>query len=93
MNSTYQRLYREQLESAVREFHELIDTIKIARQLSRMAADKVLTLPAVEFELQERGTVASMLFKPIQDGKARVKFVQTLATLSHKQETWQPQVL
>ncbi|KAF1935000.1 hypothetical protein EJ02DRAFT_487434, partial [Clathrospora elynae] len=51
MSSTYQRLYREQLESAVRKFYELINTIEIARQLSRMAADKVLTLPAVEFEL------------------------------------------
>jgi hypothetical protein len=44
-------LYREQLESAVRKFHESINTIEIARQLSRMAADKVLTLLAVEFEL------------------------------------------
>jgi hypothetical protein len=56
-----------------------------------MAADKVLTLPAVEFELRERGTIAGMLFKPFQDDKARKKFVQTLATLSHKQETRQPQ--
>ncbi|KAI1663563.1 DUF3435 containing protein [Pyrenophora tritici-repentis] len=51
IGSTYQRLYRERLESAVREFHESIDTIEIARQLSGMAAEKVLTLPAVEFEL------------------------------------------
>ncbi|KAI2478958.1 DUF3435 domain containing protein [Pyrenophora tritici-repentis] len=71
IGSTYQRLYRERLESAVREFHESIDTIEIARQLSGMAAEKVLTLPAVEFELRERGTIAGMLFKPIQDEKAR----------------------
>ncbi|KAF1364070.1 hypothetical protein EJ07DRAFT_162583 [Lizonia empirigonia] len=71
IGSTYQRLYRERLESAVREFHESIDTIEIARQLSGMAADKVLTLPAVEFEVRERGTIAGMLFKPIQDDKAR----------------------
>jgi hypothetical protein len=91
IGSTYQRLYRERLESAVCEFHESIDTIEIARQLGGMAADKVLTLPAVEFELRERGTIAGMLFKPIQDDKARVKFVQALAKLSHKQETRQPQ--
>jgi hypothetical protein len=30
-----------------------------------MAADKVLTLLAVKFELWERGTIADMLFKPI----------------------------
>jgi hypothetical protein len=89
IGSTYQRLYRERLESAIREFHESIDTIEIASQLNGMAAAEVLTLPAVEFELQERATIAGMLFKPIQDDKARVKFVQTLARLCHRQETRQ----
>jgi hypothetical protein len=91
LGSTYQKLYRERLESAVCDFHESIDTIEIARQLSGMAADKVLTLPAVEFELRERGTIAGMLFKPIQDDKARIKFVRTLARLCHRQETRLPQ--
>jgi hypothetical protein len=91
IGSTYQRLYRERLESAVRKFHESINTIEIARQLSGMAADKVLTLSAVEFELQERGTIAGMLFKPVQDDKVWVRFVRTLARLCHKQETQQPQ--
>jgi hypothetical protein len=90
IGSTYQRLYRKRFESAVREFHESIDTIEIARQLSGMAADKALTLPAVEFELRDRGTIAGMLFKPIQDDKGRVRFVRTLARLCHKQETRQP---
>lgn len=93
IGSTYQRLYRERLESAIREFHESIDTIEIARQLSGMVAAEVLTLPAVEFELRERATIASMLFKPIQDDKARVRFVRTLARLCHKQETRQPKAL
>jgi hypothetical protein len=53
------------LESAVHDFYKSIDTIKIARQLSGMAADKVLTLPAVKFKLRERGTIAGMLFKLI----------------------------
>lgn len=90
IGSTYQRLYRERLESAIREFHESIDTIEIARQLSGKAAVEVLTLPAVEFELGERATISGMLFKPIQDDKARVKFVSTLAKLCRKQETRQP---
>jgi hypothetical protein len=89
LGSVYQRLYRERLDSAIREFHESIDTIEIARQISGMAADKVLTLPAVEFELLERSTIAGMLFKPIQDDKTRVRFVRTLARLCHKQETRQ----
>jgi hypothetical protein len=90
IGSTYQRLYRERLDSAIHEFHESIDTIEIAKQLSGRAAAEVLTLPAVEFELQERATIAGMLFKPFQDDKSRVKFVQTLARLCHKQETRRP---
>lgn len=90
ISSTYQNMYRERLEAAIREFHESINTIEIARQLSRKAATKVLTLPAIEFELRERATIASMLFKPIQNDKARIMFVRTLARLCHKQETWRP---
>ncbi|KAI9668710.1 MAG: hypothetical protein M1817_005194 [Caeruleum heppii] len=90
IGSTYQRLYRERLESAIREFHDSIDTIEIARQLSGKAATEVLTLPAVEFGLRERAAIASMLFKPIRDDKARVRFVHTLARLCHKQETRKP---
>jgi hypothetical protein len=93
IGSTYQKLYRERLDSAIHEFHESIDTIEIARQLSRKAAAEVLTLPAVEFELRERATIAGMLFKPTQDDKARVRFVRTLARLCHKQETRQPKSL
>jgi hypothetical protein len=58
-------MYRERLETAIREFHELINTIKIARQLSRKAATEVLTLLAVKFKLCKRATIASMLFKLI----------------------------
>jgi hypothetical protein len=83
-------LYRERLDSAIHEFHESIDTIEIANQLSGKAAVEVLMLPAVEFELRERATIAGMLFKPAQDGKARIRFVRNLARLCHKQETRQP---
>tara|TARA_R110002003_G_scaffold54_2_gene4683 strand:- start:271 stop:1296 length:1026 start_codon:yes stop_codon:yes gene_type:complete len=93
ISSTYQRLYREQLESAIREFHESIDTIEIARQLSGKATAEVLTLPALGFELRERATIAGMLFKPIQDDKARIKFVRTLAGLCRKQETRKPKAV
>lgn len=93
IGSTYQRLYRERLDSVIQEFHESIDTIEIARQLSGKAAAEVLTLPAVEFELRERATIAGMLFKVIQDEKARVRFVRTLARLCHKQETRKPKAV
>ncbi|KAF2739599.1 hypothetical protein EJ04DRAFT_606100 [Polyplosphaeria fusca] len=44
------------------------------KQLRGEAATEVLRLPAVEFELRERATVANMLFKPFPDDKARVRF-------------------
>ncbi|KAF1358608.1 hypothetical protein EJ07DRAFT_166844 [Lizonia empirigonia] len=71
ISSTYQKLYRERLESTIHEFHDSIDTIEIARQLSGKATVEVLTLPAVEFELRERATIAGMLFKLFQNDKAR----------------------
>lgn len=80
-------MYRERLDLAIHEFYKLIDTIEIAKQLSRKAAAEFLTPLAVEFELQKRATIAGMLFRPFQDDNARVKFVQTLARLCLKQET------
>ncbi|KAF2844512.1 hypothetical protein T440DRAFT_548498 [Plenodomus tracheiphilus IPT5] len=93
IGSTYQRLYRERLYSAIHEFHESIDTIEIAKQLSGKAAAEVLTLPAIEFELRERATIAGMLFKPIQGDNSRVRFVRNLTDLCHKQETRKPKAL
>ena len=55
-----------------------------------MTATEVLTLPAVEFELRVRATIAGMLFNPIQDDTARAMFVRILAELCHKQETRRP---
>lgn len=62
----------------IRAFHDSIDTIKIARQLSGKAAAEVLTLPPVEFKLQERAAIAAMLFKTIEGDKARITFVRKL---------------
>jgi hypothetical protein len=84
IGSTYSNMYRKRLETVIREFHESIDTMEIARQLCGKAANEVLTLPAVEFELRERSAIASMLFKPFQNDQARAKFVRTLAKLCHK---------
>ncbi|KAF2726606.1 hypothetical protein EJ04DRAFT_391195, partial [Polyplosphaeria fusca] len=64
ISSTYQKLHRERLTVAIREFHNTIDSIEIAKQLCGEAATEVLRLPAVEFELRERATVANMLFEP-----------------------------
>ena len=71
IGTTYQRLHRERLNKAIRDFHKSIDTIEIARQLSGKAPTEVLTLPRVEFEIRERATIASMLFKPLEKDNDR----------------------
>jgi len=58
------------LITAIYKFHDLIDIIEIARQLSRKGPTEVLTLLRVEFKLQERATIARMLFAPFKNKKA-----------------------
>jgi hypothetical protein len=48
----------------------LIDTVEIARQLSRKPVVEFLILLAVEFKLRERAIIAGMLFKLFWDDKA-----------------------
>ena len=74
-------MHRERLDKAIREFYNLINTLKIAKQLSGKAVTKVLTLPTVEFKIRERAAIAGMLFKLIKNDKACVKFIRTLARL------------
>jgi len=92
-HSTYQKLHRERLAAAIREFHDTIDSIEIAKQLGGKAATEVLTLPAVEFELKERATIASMLFQPFRGEEMHVQFVSALIKLGHKQETRRPKAV
>ena len=56
--------------TTIYKFHNLIDMIKIVRQLSKKGLTKVLTLLRVEFKLQERATIAKMLFIPFKNKKA-----------------------
>jgi hypothetical protein len=93
LSSTYQKLHRNRLTAAIRHFHDTIDGIEIAKQLSGNARTEVLTLPAVEFELRERAIVAEMVFRPFQDEQMRVQFVRALINLSRKQETRRPKAV
>lgn len=72
---------RERLNKAIYNFYNLINTIKIARQLSRKALTEVLILLRVEFKIRERATITSMLFKPLENGNDCIKFIYTLARL------------
>jgi hypothetical protein len=87
ISRTYQKLHRDRLTAAIREFHNTIDGIEISKQLSGKAATELLTLPAVEFELRERAVIAKMLFELFKGEQMRVEFVRNLIKLSRKQET------
>lgn len=91
--SAYQKLHRIRLNEVIRKFHDSIDTIEIARQLSGKPATEVLTLPKVEFELRSRAAIAGMLSKPFKDDRERLIFTRTLARLCQQQETRQPKAL
>ncbi|KAF1951408.1 hypothetical protein CC80DRAFT_352714, partial [Byssothecium circinans] len=52
------------LAVAIREFYNIINRIKIAKQLYSSAAIEVLTLLVIKFKLREHATIANMLFKP-----------------------------
>ena len=70
--STYQRLSRDTLSAAIRHFHESVDTLEVARQLSGLAASDILTLPVTDFELPERAAIAGIIFKPFPDEGTRI---------------------
>ncbi|RYO85021.1 hypothetical protein DL762_005362 [Monosporascus cannonballus] len=79
IDSTYQRSHRERLDMAISKLHDSVDTFEKARRRSGEAATEVLALPTVAFEIRERAVISSMIFKPIENDKARVKFSRTLA--------------
>jgi hypothetical protein len=82
-----QRLLRLRLKEVIREFHDSIDALEIAKQLNGKEAREAIMLPAIEFEFPERGIIAAMLFKPISTEQIRIKFVYAMARLFKLRET------
>ena len=87
ISSTTQKLYRQRFDKAICSFHNSVDMIEMARQVNGNTTTEILTIPTVEFEIRERGTIAGMLSKPVGNNKARIKFIYTLARLCCRQET------
>ncbi|KAF2811536.1 uncharacterized protein BDZ99DRAFT_384946, partial [Mytilinidion resinicola] len=67
IGSAYQKLHRARLDDAIHTFHDSVNTIEIARQLSTKATNDILALPTTEFELRERAAIAGILFKPLKN--------------------------
>lgn len=93
INNLKRQLSDEQLEKTIAEFHKTIHTTEVDRQLQGIRPTEMLTPSTFKYELEERGRVAKLLFKPL-DGlteeqilNVRIELVDSLVQLCKKQET------
>jgi hypothetical protein len=81
------KLRREQLNQAIRDFHSLIDTIEINKQLDGIIPADILTRSIIQYELGKRATIVqllSQLLDGLDEGSAlkiRTKFIRNLSKL------------
>jgi len=52
------------LRETIKEFHKTVYTIKVDRQLQGTRPADILA-PTIEYELEERATIARLLFQPL----------------------------
>jgi len=94
INSLKHKLKSELLEKTIDEFHENVHTFIVEQQMKGiLPASDVLTPSTIDYELEERATIAKLLFEPLDDLdedqviQVRIKLVQNLVQLSKRQET------
>jgi hypothetical protein len=94
MNSLRTRLTREKLDQIIDNFHETVHTKEVDRQMQGINPSPADLNPCtIEYELEERATVARLLFQPLDDLKldqmfrVRIQLVKALADLCKRQET------
>jgi hypothetical protein len=93
INTLKRHLKDDWLEKTIAEFHKTVHTAEVDRQLRGIRPADIITPPTFKYELEERGKVAKLLFKPL-DGltedqilEVRVELVDNLMRLCKKQET------
>ena len=94
INCKKNRLRNELLDNAINKFHETVHVDEVDRQMRGILPDtEVLTPSTIDYELEERATVAKLLFQSL-DGlhedqvfDIKVQLVDNLAQLCHRQET------
>ena len=93
INTLKRQLKDDLLEKSITEFHKTVHTAEVDRQLRGIRPVDIITPRTFEYELEERGKVAKLLFKPL-DGltedqilQVRVELVDNLMGLCKKQET------
>jgi hypothetical protein len=94
LNSLKVKLSHALLEKTIEDFHETVHVGEVDRQMRGiLPATEVLTPSTIEYELEERATVARLLFQPLDDlgddqvFHVRVQLVQALAQLCTRQES------
>ncbi|KAG9228272.1 hypothetical protein BJ875DRAFT_547861 [Amylocarpus encephaloides] len=93
INTLKRQLKDDLLEKTIAEVHKTVHTAEVDRQLRGIRPSDIITPPTFKYELEERGKVAKLLFKPL-DGltedqilEVRVELVDNLIRLCKKQET------
>ena len=93
LNAKKQQLKNELLEKTIAEFHKNVHIELVNEQMRGICPSDVPILPVVEYELEERATVAKLLFMPLegltedQILQVRIELVENLVQLCKKQET------
>ncbi|PVH72149.1 hypothetical protein DL98DRAFT_520635, partial [Cadophora sp. DSE1049] len=84
----------ELFNNTINNFHETVHIDEVDRQMRGIFPDnEVLTPSTIEYKLEERATVAKLLFQPLDElhedqvFDIRVQLVHALAQLCHRQET------
>ena len=65
INTLKRHLKDDWLEKTIAEFHKTVHTAEVDRQLRGIRPADIITPPTFKYELEERGKVAKLLFKPL----------------------------
>ena len=94
INNMKAKLSRKLLDKTIDKFHETVHSAEVERQMQGiMPSSEVLNPPTIKYELEERATVARLLFQPMDDMdpwqvcQVRIQVVDALVPLCGRQET------
>ncbi|TGO07583.1 hypothetical protein BTUL_0262g00010 [Botrytis tulipae] len=93
INNLKSQKSKQLLDNTIKEFHKTVHTIEVDRQLQGILPADILTPSTIEYELEERATIARLLFEPLtgltedQIIQKRIELVQNLIQLCKRQES------
>lgn len=93
LNNLRIKLRSELLEQTIDHFHEEVHTFIVEQMRGVVLAPDALTPLTIEYKLEERATVAKLLFELFDDLdedyvlQVRIELVKNLAQLCKRQET------